>query len=374
MRIEQLLATIEDRCRELGLSESEFSQAVAGHRTVLTDIRRGRSPSAERLRKISEVLGLEFYIGPPRGALGYSVLANIAKKTLKADWPDRQMVAMEKAMEMADAAEDSNDFLIGALKAGVLSGVSPQSLRHVVPDDDTVAEMAHAMRESGWSDREIAAMAKAMELSSASVGTESFLVETFKHVLLAEVSPQPLLHAVEDSAQALNRAIIEAGGDPVPADLWPVLDGRRESSVPMPNSETHSPASRPVEVVELAAAGGGADDASEEVIGSVWFRQDWFEGQGLDPSRCVVVRAKGKSMEPVLCEGAPILVDRDRRRRVENRIFVVRTMDGLVAKRAGRDSGGKWQLVSEHPSWAPMPWQKDTETIGQAVWTARSLI
>ncbi len=38
----------------------------------MTDIRRGRSPNGERLQKICEALGLEFYIGPPRNIIEFS--------------------------------------------------------------------------------------------------------------------------------------------------------------------------------------------------------------------------------------------------------------------------------------------------------------
>ena len=143
----------------------------------------------------------------------------------------------------------------------------------------------------------------------------------------------------------------------------------------MPSNENLPPSARPVDVVELAAAaGGGTDVASEEVVGCVWFRQDWLDGRGLDPSQCAVIRVSGESMEPLLSEGASILVDRKRRRRIEGRIFVVRTDDGLVVKRAGRDGDGNWQLLSEHPSWTPAPWPRYAETVGQAIWTARSLV
>ena len=66
MFAEQLLNTIEERCRELGLTEVEFSQKVAGHKTLVSDIRRGRSPNGERLKEICDALDLEFYIGLPR--------------------------------------------------------------------------------------------------------------------------------------------------------------------------------------------------------------------------------------------------------------------------------------------------------------------
>ena len=54
--------------------------------------------------------------------------------------------------------------------------------------------------------------------------------------------------------------------------------------------------------------------------------------------------------------------------------FVVRTYDGLVAKRAGRnESGGEWLLESYHPVWEPAHWPDDAETIGEVRWMARVL-
>ena len=41
-------------------------------------------------------------------------------------------------------------------------------------------------------------------------------------------------------------------------------------------------------------------------------------------------------MEPTLPDGASILVDRNRRRRRVDHIFVVRTEDGLIVKRLGK--------------------------------------
>ncbi len=85
-----------------------------------------------------------------------------------------------------------------------------------------------------------------------------------------------------------------------------------------------------------------------------------------------ILGVMGESMEPTLPDGCVILIDRNRTRRREGRIFVVRTEDGLIVKYAGR-AKGRWQLVSEHPSWEPMPWPTEAEMIGQAVWVAREL-
>ena len=132
---------------------------------------------------------------------------------------------------------------------------------------------------------------------------------------------------------------------------------------------------RPVDVVELAAAaGGGADAASEEVVGRLWFRRDWLDRRGIDPARCAVIGVTGESMEPTLPDGCSILVDRARTRRRRGRVYVIRTGDGLIAKRAGKDDDGGWLLESDHPAWEPVPWPDDAEVVGEVVWAARSLI
>ena len=356
MLTDQLVATIEDRCRELGLSESEFSRAVAGHNTVLIDIRRGKSPTAKRLRKISEVLGLEFYLGPPRGMTDDPTLVRREGATGVADKRESVNAELKKVINL----HFQEHVKLDDRTADILADFA-DSLAHIVD------RLAHSMQRASGPEYRAGRRPRLPQVAfrDGGAGPSVPSSEAFKQASPAEMSMQSLPPAVEDGARALTRAIVEAGGDPVPDDLWPALASTRN----------HPLGARPVEVVELGAGGSdGADLVGEEVVGSVWFRQDWLERRGLDPSRCVVVRASGDSMEPLLSEGAPILVDRKRRRRVENRIFVVRTVDGLIAKRAGRDRGGKWQLVSEQSSCAPMPWPKDAETIGQAIWTTRSLI
>ena len=43
---------------------------------------------------------------------------------------------------------------------------------------------------------------------------------------------------------------------------------------------------------------------------------------------------------------------------------MVRTGEGLVVKRAGKDTGG-WRLVSDHPRWPDAPWPDDAVIIGE---------
>ena len=135
------------------------------------------------------------------------------------------------------------------------------------------------------------------------------------------------------------------------------------------------PAVRPVEVVEVAAAaGGGAEVYDDTVVGRLWFRNDWLDLHAIDPAQCNVIAVRGESMEPTLPDGCSILVDRSqgRRRRRVGRIFVLRTEDGLVVKRAGKDAEGNWQIESDNEDWEPVPWSRDTQIIGEVRWAART--
>ena len=103
-----------------------------------------------------------------------------------------------------------------------------------------------------------------------------------------------------------------------------------------------------------------------------YFRHEWLSRQGLVANRCSIIGVMGESMEPTLPKGCVILLDRNRRQRREGRIFVVRTEEGLVVKRAGKGTGG-WQLVSDHPRWTDAPWPSDAAIIGEVKWMAREL-
>ena len=180
----------------------------------------------------------------------------------------------------------------------------------------------------------------------------------------------------EEMAKAM-----EAQTEPLRADI-----ARLESSVDNLTDESalareaandggDVPGARPVNVVELgAAAGGGAAADTEEVTGRVWFRRDWLDGLGLDPTRCVLIGVMGESMVPLLWPGAKILIDRSRTEWRRGGIFVLRTEDGLIVKRAGADEDGSPLLVNEHPSHAPIPLPDDAEIVGRVVWTAKTLI
>lgn len=129
-----------------------------------------------------------------------------------------------------------------------------------------------------------------------------------------------------------------------------------------------------VPIMELAAAaGGGAVNLDETVTGYLSFPFGWLRSLGLTPALCNVISVQGESMEPTLPEGCSILVDRSQRQLRINRIFVVRTDDGLVVKRAGKAPDGNWLLVSDHPHWKSIALPFGSDVVGEVKWMSRTL-
>ena len=131
-----------------------------------------------------------------------------------------------------------------------------------------------------------------------------------------------------------------------------------------------------VDVMELdTAAGAGAVVDFERVKDRIRFRRSWLRKHGLVARQCKVIGVKGQSMEPTLTDGCSILIDLNRRSRLVGHLYVIRTDDGLIVKRAGKNRAGAWQLVSDNPDkkeWPTLRWPADAEVIGEVKWVART--
>ena len=125
----------------------------------------------------------------------------------------------------------------------------------------------------------------------------------------------------------------------------------------------------PVRLLEVASAAGvGAEVYDETPVGLLWFRNDWLKRHSIDPEQSNIISVRGESMEPTLPDGCSILVDRKRREPHQGRIYVMRTEEGLVVKRVGRDEEGNLQIESDNEDWEPVPWANATEIIGEVRW------
>ena len=65
----ELLQTIEEALKARGWSARQASMAAVGSPQLISNMRRGRVPSVDRVQALCDTLGIECYIGPPREGL-----------------------------------------------------------------------------------------------------------------------------------------------------------------------------------------------------------------------------------------------------------------------------------------------------------------
>ena len=185
-----------------------------------------------------------------------------------------------------------------------------------------------------------------------------------------------LFDGATKAARELNISLDYLAGltdnpEPAAALAAKVSELEDASAVTTDEEDGHS-----VDVMELdTAAGSGAVVDFERVKDRIRFRRSWLRKHGLIARQCKVIGVKGTSMKPTLVDGCSILIDLNRRRRIVGRIFVIRTDDGLIVKRAGKNRAGNWQLVSDNPDkkeWPTLRWPADAEVIGEVKWAART--
>ena len=85
------------------------------------------------------------------------------------------------------------------------------------------------------------------------------------------------------------------------------------------------------------------------------------------PDRLTCVRAVGDSMEPTVCDGDLVVVDKDRRALVEGGLFAVRTADDLIVRRVRR-LGDRWNLVADNPEHHPTAMTANDVVAGRVAW------
>ncbi|ANY17286.1 repressor [Bordetella pseudohinzii] len=137
-------------------------------------------------------------------------------------------------------------------------------------------------------------------------------------------------------------------------------------------------------VPELAdvrlSAGDGIEADGEEQTGMIQFRRSFLRSVGADGGRGRVVYAKGDSMEPIIRDGAALLV-------VPNESLTLRDLaaggvyainyDGkMIVKTVVKDRiSGRWVARSFNPAYADVPLENGhpIRVLGQVVWAGARL-
>lgn len=107
-----LYAQIEARRAELGLSQAQLAQIAFGKTSsaVVQNIKRGASPSYERLGGIADALGYELYFGPPRETGPVTVAQLDGSEYARIPVHDVELAAGDGAHNGAEAVIDQLAF------------------------------------------------------------------------------------------------------------------------------------------------------------------------------------------------------------------------------------------------------------------------
>ncbi|MFY3300227.1 LexA family transcriptional regulator [Achromobacter xylosoxidans] len=97
------------------------------------------------------------------------------------------------------------------------------------------------------------------------------------------------------------------------------------------------------------SAGHGQLVTSEDELSRLSFRADFLRAAGASPEQTVSVSVKGDSMEPLIPDGATILVNRGATSIINGKIYAIRRDGELLVKRLYKGNGG-FIARSENPA------------------------
>ena len=137
-------------------------------------------------------------------------------------------------------------------------------------------------------------------------------------------------------------------------------------------------------VPELAdvrlAAGDGIENHDETQTGVLQFRRSFLRSVGADSGKAKVVYAKGDSMEPIIQDGAALLVvpneDLTLRDLAGGGVYAINYDGKMIVKTVAKDKlTGRWVARSFNPAYPDIPLENGhpARVLGQVVWAGARL-
>ncbi|WP_143277171.1 XRE family transcriptional regulator [Bordetella genomosp. 1] len=222
----------------------------------------------------------------------------------------------------------------------------------------------------------------------------------------AHVEPAPVVSGAPLSRPRGGIVPIDSGEDPFPMHIpglppapWEpgaktTLQSERERpslslasgqvSANVAPGEPHAANDRFEKVPELAdvrlAAGDGIENDSELQTGVIQFRRSFLRSVGADGGRGVVVYAKGDSMEPVIRDGAALLVVPNENLTLRDLagggIFAINYDGKMLVKSVAKDRlTQRWVARSINPAYPDILLEDGVPVriLGQVVWAGAKL-
>lgn len=137
-------------------------------------------------------------------------------------------------------------------------------------------------------------------------------------------------------------------------------------------------------VPELAdvrlAAGDGIENHAEDQTGVIQFRRSFLRSVGADSGKARVVYAKGDSMEPVIKDGAALLVVPKENLTIRDlaagRVYAINYDGKMIVKTVAHDNlTQRWVARSFNPKYPDIPLENtvSVRVLGQVVWAGTRL-
>lgn len=148
--------------------------------------------------------------------------------------------------------------------------------------------------------------------------------------------------------------------------------------------EPHAANEKFEKVPEMAdvrlAAGDGIENLSEEETGTVQFRRSFLRSVGASAGKARVVYAKGDSMEPIIRDGAALLVVPNESLTLQDvaagGVYAINYDGKMIVKTVTRDRLTKrWVARSFNPAYPDIPLENGApiRVLGQVVWAGARL-
>lgn len=141
----------------------------------------------------------------------------------------------------------------------------------------------------------------------------------------------------------------------------------------MPEDDSHGAEFVAIRRLDVrVSAGRGEIVSSEDDLSRLSFRADFLRSAGATPEQTVSVSVKGDSMEPLIPDGATILVNRGATSIINGKVYAFRRDGDLLVKRLYKGNGG-FIARSENPAGGYQDMHlsfddSEIEIIGRAFW------
>lgn len=124
---------------------------------------------------------------------------------------------------------------------------------------------------------------------------------------------------------------------------------------------------------EVSAGHGMFSEGSIKPDKYMAFRTRWARSRGLESKKLAVLFTKGDSMSPTIPDGSAVVINTERNKALDGKVYVIRIDDRLYVKRTQWLIGGGLRLISDNPQYDPLDIKEsdmqasDIEVCGQVI-------